>query len=276
MLSWQDRCRQTEKPVPVPPHISIGDGPATVEPRLLKAKGDVDVVVGLSEPSLAESVPADALVDKTLPSPATQKATMASIDDQQDAVVAEAESLGATEQARVDTAINAVVLTVDAGAIPDLAQIAGVTSIRPVGRYTTYTPDEASGSLAQAATYLGVNALRPTYTGTGVKVAVLDSGIDFTHKNLGGPGTTADYDTCYAQSDVAPTGACAALFGPAAPKVKGGIDFVGEAVAQRPGGEPIRTRSTPRGMAPTWPTSSPAAAPTAATWVLPPERTCTA
>ena len=217
-----------EGPVPVPPDTVVGDGPVTIEPRLLRAKGEVQVVVGLSEPSLAESVPADALVEGTLPPAAVQQDQLAAIEVQQDAVVAEAEELGATEDARVDTSLNAVMLTVDAATVPELAQIEGVTSVRPVGRYTTYTPSEESGSLAQAATYLGVDALRPTYTGTGVKVAVLDSGIDFTHNNLGGPGTVADYDTCYAQNAVAPSGACAVLFGPTAPKVKGGIDFVGE------------------------------------------------
>jgi subtilisin family serine protease len=30
-------------------------------------------------------------------------------------------------------------------------------------------------------------------TGAGVKIAVIDSGIDYTHRNLGGPGTTAAY-----------------------------------------------------------------------------------
>jgi subtilisin family serine protease len=228
-LAWMSvPASAADDPVPVPRDIVVGDGPATVEPRLLKAKGEVQVVVGLSEPSLAESVPTDALVAGTLPSAAAQQATLDTVEAQQDAVVAEAEALGATEEARVDTSLNAVVLTVDASEIPELAQIDGVTSVRPVGRYTTYTPAEASGSLAQAATYLGVAALRPKYTGAGVKVAVLDSGIDFTHKNLGGPGTVAAYEECYAQNAVAPTGACAALFGPSAPKVKGGFDFVGE------------------------------------------------
>ncbi|MBK6472027.1 MAG: S8 family serine peptidase [Betaproteobacteria bacterium] len=48
------------------------------------------------------------------------------------------------------------------------------------------------------------------------------------HKNLGGTGVVADYDTCYAQSAVAPSGICANYFGPTAPKVIGGYDFVGE------------------------------------------------
>ena len=33
--------------------------------------------------------------------------------------------------------------------------------------------------------------------GTGVRAAVIDSGIDFTHVDLGGPGTAAAYTACY-------------------------------------------------------------------------------
>src|SRR5690606_4135258 len=63
--------------------------------------------------------------------------------------------------------------------------------------------------------------------GAGVRVAVLDSGIDYTHFNLGGPGDQALTDECFAGADSAPTGECADLFGADAPKVKGGYDFVG-------------------------------------------------
>ena len=61
-----------------------------------------------------------------------------------------------------------------------------------------------------------------------MKIGVLDSGVDFTHEYLGGPGTVEAYDTCFAQNAVAPSGICADFFGPNAPKVKGGTDFVGE------------------------------------------------
>ena len=60
-------------------------------------------------------------------------------------------------------------------------------------------------------------------TGAGVKIAILDTGIDYTHKYLGGSGNVADFNTAAANATVIPPGG---LF-PSA-KVIGGYDFVGE------------------------------------------------
>src|SRR5205814_8045613 len=58
-----------------------------------------------------------------------------------------------------------------------------------------------------------------------IKVAIIDTGIDYTHANFGGPGTVAAFDAAAATSTLP---ANPALFGPAAPKVKGGTDLVGD------------------------------------------------
>ena len=61
--------------------------------------------------------------------------------------------------------------------------------------------------------------------GEGVKVAIIDTGIDYTHANFGGPGTPAAYAAAHA-NETQP--ANPSLFGPLAPRVKGGIDLVGD------------------------------------------------
>ena len=61
------------------------------------------------------------------------------------------------------------------------------------------------------------------------KIAIIDTGIDYTHGNYRAPGTVAtiaEYNAANA-ADTLP--ANPALFGPGAPKVKGGFDFVGDA-----------------------------------------------
>ena len=152
---------------------------------------------------------------------AEQKSYLASLDAAQDTVMGQVSALGGTEVTRLGKAHNALVVSIDAKKVPELTKIAGVAGVRHIINYEQ--------SLSETVPYIGGSAVQALgVDGTGVRVAVLDSGIDYTHFNLGGPGTTTDYNTCYAGRNAAPVGACAGLFGPAAPKVVGGYDFVGE------------------------------------------------
>lgn len=69
------------------------------------------------------------------------------------------------------------------------------------------------------------------FHGENVKVAVIDTGIDYTHANFGGPGTAAAYDAAHAAETQM---ANPRLFGPMAPRVKGGIDLVGDSYDANP------------------------------------------
>ena len=61
------------------------------------------------------------------------------------------------------------------------------------------------------------------YTGAGVKVAIIDTGIDYTHATFGGPGTPEAFAAASANNTTN-----RAWFGDDAPRVKGGWDFVGD------------------------------------------------
>jgi subtilisin family serine protease len=117
-------------------------------------------------------------------------------------------------------AYNGIQLTVPQKNLAQLASLPGVTALHAV---QSFSVDNVNGvpfvGAPQAWQNFGV-------TGAGVKVGIIDTGIDYTHADFGGPGTVAAWNAAKATS-TAP--ANPALFGPAAPKVKGGFDFVGDA-----------------------------------------------
>lgn len=227
---------QTPDPSPVD-----ASGPVTISEDLAGAVGTVRVVVQLDTAPLADVVPVDATSAGGLPSGADQQAHVAAVNAEQDAVAPALASLGATELASVDTSLNAVVVSVDAAQLDAVAAIPQVKSVQRARDYTMFQePAVESGSLAQAAQYLGADVVRDAgFDGSGVRVAVLDSGIDFTHFNLGGTGTVQFYEQCFGDTtfpptnpanpaNSAPVAECADFFGDRAPKVKGGYDFVGD------------------------------------------------
>lgn len=190
------------------PATASGDAvQAKIDASLAAAEGRVEVIVRLTEPSPAERAAEGA-------SAANQRSQLATVRGQQDAVVAAAGRLagGARELGRADTALNAVALEIRASQLSNLAANPDVLSIKPVLDYEV--------DLTETVPYIGATAVQDLgYDGTGVRVAVLDSGVDYTHANLGGSGDTDDYDNndpTVIEPGTFPT-----------PKVVGGYDFVG-------------------------------------------------
>jgi len=73
-------------------------------------------------------------------------------------------------------------------ALSTLAQNPLVETIRPLYRHKPMVADTATYIKAKNLVTAG------TTTGKGIRVAILDTGIDYTHKALGGAGTEAAYD----------------------------------------------------------------------------------
>jgi minor extracellular serine protease Vpr len=118
-------------------------------------------------------------------------------------------------------AVNGIKVQIDRSELSGLAALPGVVAVMPVGRYHLNN--------AESVPFIGAPAVwqgTPGFRGEGVKIAVIDTGIDYTHANFGGPGTVAAF-TAAAAGSTQP--ADPTLFGPKAPKVKGGIDLVGDA-----------------------------------------------
>ena len=108
--------------------------------------------------------------------------------------------------------LNAVVFEADQAALAAIASDAGVTKLNQVADYRL--------ALSETVPYIGAAAVQGNgYDGSGVKVAVVDSGIDYHHANLGGSGNLADFwsnDGTFIEPGTFPT-----------QKVVGGVDLVG-------------------------------------------------
>jgi subtilisin family serine protease len=148
---------------------------------------------------------------------------------QQDAFLTRVRSIdpNARVLGQVQLVLNAVFVQVDATKLPELARDPAVVRIARVGNYEK--------DLLETVPYIGASAVHTAGPkGKGVKVAVLDSGIDYTHARLGGSGNPADYaanNPNIVEPGTFPTG-----------KVVGGFDFVGSVwpgAAEAPDPDPL-------------------------------------
>ncbi len=172
-----------------------------------------------------------------VPEGAAQAAQVDRIRAQQDRVLARIQAIdpSAIEYARLRIGLNALIVEVDAAALPAIARDTEVVRINPVVNYER--------DLDETVPYIGASPAvqNAAFRGKDVRVAVLDSGIDYTHIAFDGPGTPEAYALAYCGNEtITPNpenpfcrAAAAAppdpaLFGPGAPRIKGGYDFVGE------------------------------------------------
>lgn len=189
--------------------LAAARGPAAL------AQHTGEYVVTLSAPSLAK-----AYKDAGRLSKEAQRAHLQALKGDQDKVADRVRQLGGKEVARASKAINGLVVAIDSRQARELEQVEGVVSVRPVNRYRL--------SLSETVPYIGATAVQQGgNTGAGIRVAVLDSGIDYTHIAFGGPGTLAAYEAAYGGDPTDPKNTTADGLFPTA-KVVGGYDFVGE------------------------------------------------
>ena len=195
-------------------------GLAKVDSSLGSASGDVEVVIRLVGEPLAIANGPNAKRIGGVMSRAQQREHSAKVRRDQTATMARIAALGGTELGRVRVAYNALIVRVDAAKLENIAQLPEVQSVKAVGRYEL--------DLIDTVPYIGAAAVHAGgKDGTGVTVAVLDSGIDYTHAAFGGPGTLAAYEAARGTSETDPLNTTTDGLFPTA-KVVGGYDFVGE------------------------------------------------
>lgn len=190
----------------------------------------VTVVLELSGSPVAVQ-DADAQRHGTKLSDADKQAVRQQLAAQQDQLHGQLANANAQVVGQMQDAYNGIQVTVPESNIVELASLPGVIAIHSV---QTFEPSNVNG-----VPFVGAPQAWQSFglTGAGIKVGIIDTGIDYTHADFGGPGTVAAWNAAKATS-TAP--ANPAFFGPAAPKVKGGFDFAGDAYnAQNPTSVPV-------------------------------------
>ncbi|TNC23409.1 S8 family serine peptidase [Amycolatopsis alkalitolerans] len=187
-----------------------------LSPRLANARGQATAFIELVQQPAVDAFNAEqAKGSGAEKAKQAANAAKAGVTGAVDAVLGQLRSLDASAKKLFQTAnaVAGVVVTADAAKIREIAQRQDVVSVRTV---VPKTRDNAGA--AQLTNTLTAWRQTGRY-GDGVKVGVIDDGIDYTHADFGGPGTRE----AYASIDRAkPT----SLFPTA--KVVGGTDFVGD------------------------------------------------
>lgn len=142
---------------------------------------------------------------------------IAEIVVQQDALVVRLGQVGGAVEARFSRLANALKVRLPLGQVERLRRLDGVSDVQPVAQFRPFT----STSVPFIGTTNVWNRGKLSATGKGVRIGIIDSGIDYTHAMFGGSGDVADYtknNPARIESGTFPT-----------KKVVGGYDFAGDA-----------------------------------------------
>jgi minor extracellular serine protease Vpr len=181
--------------------LGLRDGKATV---IVKLAGDPVTVV--------QSKKGQKL------SAAEKRSVRAELKSAQDALRDDIQKAGGTVLADFQLVYNGIKVRIDRQNVAALAALPNVVAVRPV---QIMERDNVRGvpMIGAPGVWDGVAGLH----GENIKVAVIDTGVDYTHANFGGPGTTAAFEEADAADTLDPNPAHGWGL-----RVKGGVDLVGD------------------------------------------------
>lgn len=121
----------------------------------------------------------------------------------------------------LQNAFNGIALQVNPASIEQIKNLSGVKAVYPL---VTYERENAV-----SVPFIGAPQAWSSFniTGTNIKLGIIDTGIDYTHANFGGPGTPAAFTGAGAITTTPVVVNSTQLY-PSA-KVVGGYDFAGDA-----------------------------------------------
>jgi subtilisin family serine protease len=167
------------------PQQFIGKPLAGPRPAVLDRTRDVEVFVRLKTASVAE-YNASELARGRNADRGAQIQQARKVSNEQAAFRKHLTRLGARELTALRVGVNGFRVKVNPGQIERLRALPGVRSVAPV---TLHKPD-----LVYSVPWIGSPAVWSSLgNGDGITVAVLDTGIDYTHANFGGSGDPNAY-----------------------------------------------------------------------------------
>jgi minor extracellular serine protease Vpr len=124
--------------------------------------------------------------------PVADGTSEAELSGERDDFRAEASERGLQYEERMefDTLFNGFSIEMDDSQLGTLQETPGVKAIYPVVQFDIPDTTEVTPDLATALMMTGADIAQSElgFTGDGVRVAVMDTGIDYNHPDLGGPG----------------------------------------------------------------------------------------
>jgi len=166
--------------------ISVAQIDPQLLPLLLDKSRQVDVMVQLADEPVAAQV-GDATDNGTTVTTSQRDTWRSQIKANQTPVVDAIAKDGGTVLSQMQDAYDGVHVHLPAAAVSTIAAMPGVVGVHIV---PTYTP-----ALTESVPYVGAPQAWTSSggTGAGVKIAVIDTGIDYYHADFGGSGDPADY-----------------------------------------------------------------------------------